>query len=130
MYYFSFHDAIEFCMDNKDKTNNIKTLRDEYGITQKNLGEVVGMSQQAIGKMENGKRRIPDDILRKLSDYFHVSTDFILNRTTSRSTIDVNNEIKKLIYENYSTLSEMQNFTLDEQRFIIQMIVNFKKLRK
>lgn len=117
-------------MDNKDKTNNIKTLRDEYGITQKNLGEVVGMSQQAIGKMENGKRRIPDDILRKLSDYFHVSTDFILNRTTSRSTIDVNNEIKKLIYENYSTLSEMQNFTLDEQRFIIQMIVNFKKLRK
>lgn len=42
-------------MDNKDKTNNIKILRDEYGITQKNLGEVVGMSQQAIGKMENYK---------------------------------------------------------------------------
>ena len=41
-------------MDNKDKTNNIKILRDEYGITQKNLGEVVGMSQQAIGKMETG----------------------------------------------------------------------------
>lgn len=35
--------------------NNVKQLREERGLTQKELGEQVGVSRQAINAIETGK---------------------------------------------------------------------------
>ncbi|SHN69846.1 helix-turn-helix transcriptional regulator [Desulfitobacterium chlororespirans] len=35
--------------------NNVKRLREEWGLTQKELGEKVGVSRQAINAIETGK---------------------------------------------------------------------------
>lgn len=35
--------------------NNVKKLREELGLTQKELGERVGVSRQAINAIETGK---------------------------------------------------------------------------
>lgn len=35
--------------------NNVRKLREELGITQKELGERVGVSRQAINAIETGK---------------------------------------------------------------------------
>ncbi len=35
--------------------NNVKKLREELGLTQKELGEHVGVSRQAINAIETGK---------------------------------------------------------------------------
>ncbi len=35
--------------------NNVRRLREEQGITQKELGELTGVSRQAINAVETGK---------------------------------------------------------------------------
>ena len=49
---------------------NIKRLRQNKGVTQEQLGDVLGISSQAVSKWEN-ESALPDIlILPKLADYF------------------------------------------------------------
>ena len=57
---------------------NIKRLRQNKGITQEALGEVLGISGQAISKWENASA-LPDiSILPRLADYFGISIDELM----------------------------------------------------
>lgn len=56
----------------------IRELRKIKGISQDELAEKLGVSRQAISKWEN-EQSIPDiDKVISLSDYFDVSTDYLL----------------------------------------------------
>lgn len=57
---------------------NIKRLRQNKGVTQELLGEVLGISGQAVSKWEN-ESALPDImILPKLADYFGISIDELM----------------------------------------------------
>lgn len=57
---------------------NIKRLRQNKAITQEQLGEVLGISSQAVSKWENDSA-LPDIlILPKLADYFGISIDELM----------------------------------------------------
>ncbi len=57
---------------------NIKRLRQNKGATQEQLGEVLGISSQAVSKWENGST-LPDImILPKIADYFGISIDELM----------------------------------------------------
>ncbi len=57
---------------------NIKRLRQNKGATQDQLGEVLGISSQAVSKWENGSA-LPDImILPKIADYFGISIDELM----------------------------------------------------
>ena len=56
-------------------------LRKQAGISQKQLGEVIGLSNKAICTMENGTRETTFEKLVQLAEYFHVSTDYLLGVT-------------------------------------------------
>ena len=57
---------------------NIKRLRQNKGVTQEQLGDVLGISSQAVSKWEN-ESALPDIlILPKLADYFGVSIDELM----------------------------------------------------
>lgn len=58
--------------------SNIRALRERRGMTQKSLGEVIGVSQQIISRMEKNRNTIQADVLVQLADYFCVSTDVVL----------------------------------------------------
>ncbi|MGN0521167.1 MAG: helix-turn-helix domain-containing protein [Eubacterium sp.] len=59
----------------------IKDLREDNDKTQKEIAEYLGMKQPQYYRYENGLRDIPSDILIALSDYYNVSTDYILGLT-------------------------------------------------
>lgn len=63
---------------------NLKLLRSEAKISQKNLAEAVGTSQQSINKYENHSIEPDIAMLCKFADYFNVSVDFIIGRTHIR----------------------------------------------
>lgn len=68
----------------------IKKLREERGMTQQNLADMLGVSQQAVAKWESEKEKAePDSItMIKISNIFQVSLDYLLGRTNVRTPIE------------------------------------------
>ena len=64
--------------------NRIRALREKHEKTQQDLADFLNLSQKAVSFYELGQRDIPNDVLKKLADYFHVSTDYILGREEKR----------------------------------------------
>ena len=58
--------------------SRVKELRVARGMSQEVLGQILGITQQTISKIENGKYDIPTDLLIGLASFFNVTTDYIL----------------------------------------------------
>ena len=58
----------------------IRELREDHDKTQREIAAYLGMPQPQYFRYEQGYRDIPTDILLRLADYYHVSTDYILGR--------------------------------------------------
>lgn len=72
--------------------NRIKILRDERFMSQSELGAILGVTSQAIGLYENGKRDIPTEYVIKLANYFNVTVDYLLGNSDFRSTLTIGNK--------------------------------------
>ena len=59
----------------------IKILRTEKNIKQSELGEMVGLTSNAISDIERGRRTTTLEKLDPLADYFDVSVDYLMGRT-------------------------------------------------
>lgn len=64
----------------------IKKLREEKGLSQKDVAEYLGITRQAIASYELAKREPDYEILYKLADFFGVSADYLLGRSSCRDT--------------------------------------------
>ncbi|MDT2260519.1 helix-turn-helix transcriptional regulator [Paenibacillus larvae] len=58
-------------------------MREEKGLTQDELAEMLGMKRTNIANYEAGRVIPPGNVLRDLADIFAVSTDYLLGRETS-----------------------------------------------
>ncbi len=61
--------------------NRIRDLREDKDLTQSEVAQMLGMSQTGYSKYETGENDIPTYVLIKLSDFYGVSIDYILNQT-------------------------------------------------
>ena len=59
----------------------IRDLREDNDLTQKQIAEYLSIKQNTYSQYENGIRQIPIDLLIKLSQYYNVSVDYILELT-------------------------------------------------
>ena len=59
----------------------IRILRKEAGLTQKQLGEKLGVSASMIGQYETNSRKPKLETLIKIADYFGVSIDYFVGRS-------------------------------------------------
>ncbi len=62
--------------------NNLKSLRKNRGLTQIQLQIATGIEQALLSKFERGERIPPTETLIILADFYGVSIDYILARTT------------------------------------------------
>ena len=60
-------------------------LREDSDLLQRDLAEYLQCSQVCYSHYEMGKRDIPTDVLIKLADFYHTSTDYLLARTDEKS---------------------------------------------
>lgn len=58
-------------------------LRTDNDLRQEDVANFLKITKQAYGMYENGKRNLPIEHLIKLSEFYNVSTDFILNITNN-----------------------------------------------
>lgn len=72
----------------KEKTvfaERLRRVRVSRNLTQRELGEKVGLSQQAIPQIETGSNKPSIDTLLKLSKALEVSADYLLGLTDEAS---------------------------------------------
>ncbi len=62
-------------------SDRLRELRKAANITQTQLGEVLGSNKFQISSFENG-REPSLKMLLKIADYFHVTVDYLLGRTS------------------------------------------------
>ena len=53
----------------------IRNLREDNDLTQKDLSQVLNISQVAYSYYELNRRNIPLELLTKLADYYNTSVD-------------------------------------------------------
>lgn len=101
--------------------SNIRQLRKERHISQKELGEAIGLSQQIVSRIECDRSKIQVDVLMNLADYFHVSTDCVLGY--QRCTDETNPLEQALMMQsasNSETLAVIENLEqMDQARRLI-----------
>jgi len=68
--------------------SNLKKLREDAGLSQEQLADVIGVSKSTIGMYEQGKR-MPNTntILKDIASYFGVSIDYLVGFTKEDGTI-------------------------------------------
>lgn len=59
----------------------IRELREDKDLTQKQVGQILNMSQTGYNQYEIGRNDIPTSVLINLSKFYNVSVDYILGLT-------------------------------------------------
>lgn len=81
-------------------SNRIRELRKAKGISQEELAQYLGVSRQAISKWES-EQSLPDiDKIISLSNFFEVSTDYLLKGTLPLNKM--NKRVKNLFLLSFS----------------------------
>lgn len=62
----------------------LRDLREDRDLTQKQIAEILGMSQTGYSKYETGENDIPTQVLIKLADFYETSIDYILGRVNKK----------------------------------------------
>ena len=62
----------------------LRDLREDRDMTQKQVAEILGMSQTGYSKYETGENDIPTQILIKLSKLYGTTIDYLLNQTDQK----------------------------------------------
>ncbi len=62
----------------------IKDLREDHDLTQKEVAEILKISQRGYSHYETGDNDIPTEILIKLTKFYKVSVDYILELTNNK----------------------------------------------
>lgn len=65
----------------------LQELRKKAGYSQEQVAEMLGISRQAISKWESGQGNPEIDNIIKLTEIYHVSTDYILLGQESSTAI-------------------------------------------
>ena len=72
-------------------SERMKSLRNEYGISQQELADRMGISFAAISMYERGLRDPSTDNIIKMANILHCSVDYLLGVSDNRNNLDTSN---------------------------------------
>lgn len=102
---------------------NLKILRQQRGISQQQLAEIIMVSQQSVNKYENHNVEPGIDTLCKIADYFEVSVDYLIGRAEEP---EENIEITDLTDNEHKLLHTFRKLTPTQKECISLLIDSYK----
>lgn len=96
---------------------NLKLLRNRKSISQQQLADIIGVSQQSINKYENHNVEPDIETLIKIADYFNTSVDFLIGHTDIEHIIEKVksydlNEDEIDVIDNYRLLNQKKKYCI------------------
>lgn len=109
--------------------NRLKQLRKEKNINQDVLAKILGIEVAGISKLETGRVPLKDEYIIKLSEYFNVSSDYLLGKSDIRKPETPSEDLLDLAKvgftkDNYNPPSDKQK---EQIRTILETILEDNK---
>lgn len=105
--------------------DKLRELRSIHKMSQTDLAKAIHVSQQAITKWENGKSEPSASAVNDIANYFNVSSDYLLGRTSDETPNKNLSKNQKLVA--YSIDPDISD---EERRDIIEMVKIAMKNRR
>lgn len=93
----------------------IATLRKDRGLTQTQLGEMIGVSQQQVVSFEKGRRKVPASALPRLSKALGVSVEELIGAESKPGKRGPTPKLQR-------QLEQLQDLPRSKQRFVAEML--------
>lgn len=102
--------------------NRIKDLRQEKELTQKELANKLGVGASTIGMYETGKRSLDNEMLTRMSNFFNVSSDYLLCRTNIRNIHELESKEKanEILYTFKESGIDINNINIDILKALLE----------
>lgn len=107
---------------------NLRKLRINKGISQQQLADVMGTSQQSVNKYENHNVEPDISALIKLADYFETSIDYLVGHTPSLEQTVV--EEVEPTKEETTLILNYRHLSKDEKESIQLVLKNYLRNKK
>lgn len=102
-------------MDNKKNFSNmLSELRHRSGLSQRKAAADLGISQALLSHYENGAREPGLNFVCKVCDYYNVTADYMLGRSSNPSGISSSSEVAKVFIEELRVLANKAEAALEE----------------
>lgn len=97
----------------------IRLLRNQHDITQKDFAEKINSSQNYLSDVETGKKRPSLDYYITIANFFKVSLDYIFQDSLDmKKNVIIDNVILKMSYMND-----------EDQKFVLRLIESLEEYK-
>lgn len=102
--------------------NRLKEMRENAHLSQKGLGNLVGISQQVISRIERDGNTMTLEHLLILSSFFNVSTDYLLGKSQAKRNLEEQGILLDRIQEQYDLVQIFRTLDEDYQQIVWGMM--------
>lgn len=113
--------------------SRIKLLREKRGLIQEMLAMEMGVTQQTLSKYEKDITIIKVDILKRLAEYFNVTTDYLLGLSDMKRDLSGQIKMNEALDEYYDMIEvykRMDKYDREMLWSIMQTIEKTAEKRK
>ena len=102
--------------------SRIKTLREKRGIIQEILAAELGITQQMLSKYEKDVTVIKVDILKRLAEYFNVTTDYLLGVSDVKRDLTGQIKLNETLDEYYDMIEVYKKLDQYDQELVWSLL--------
>lgn len=107
--------------------SRIRVLREKRGLIQEILAAEVGITQQMLSKYERDVTTIKVDILKKLAEYFNVTTDYLLGLSDVKRDLTGQIKMNETLDEYYDLIEVFKEMDTFDQEMIWSIMQTVRK---
>lgn len=107
--------------------SRIKQLRENRGLIQEILASELGITQQMLSKYERDVLCIKVDVLKKIAEYFNVTTDYLLGISEVKRDLQGQMKVNKTLDTYYDLIEIYKGLDEYDQEMVWSIMQTIKK---
>ena len=107
--------------------SRIKQLRENRGLIQEILASELGITQQMLSKYERDVLCIKVDVLKRIAEYFNVTTDYLLGVSEVKRDLQGQMKVNKTLDTYYDLIVIYKGLDEYDQEMVWSIMQTVKK---
>lgn len=107
--------------------SRIKQLRENRGLIQEILASELGITQQMLSKYERDVLCIKVDMLKRIAEYFNVTTDYLLGVSEVKRDLQGQMKVNKTLDTYYDLIEIYKGLDEYDQEMVWSIMQTVKK---